>query len=93
MEIKANQWYRTRGGRIRFTTVIDDSGPEAVRIQGIDEHGRACGWFIDGRWLRNHQSDNDLVEHLPDCTGFDWVPTPKIKLDGLACVTCGRLYP
>jgi hypothetical protein len=34
----------------------------------------------DGTWCEDETHGEDIIEHLPDCTGFDWVPTPKLQL-------------
>jgi len=91
MEIKANQWYRTRGGEIAYVAAIVPFPRMYPGVGIADDNLRT--WTLDGTYVIGATREHDLVEHLPDCTGFDWVPTPKIKLDGLACVTCGRLYP
>jgi len=82
MEIKANNWYRTRGGEIAFVFGINPYSPkERESVHGTLKEGWLISWFANGRYLRVPLADEDLVEHLPDCDGFDWVPTPKIKLE------------
>ena len=72
IKLEAGQWYRTRGGSIVYCGSKSakyknaflcecNSSPYVVRCNGLHIHGN-CNW--------------DLVEHLPDCTGFDWEP-PK----------------
>lgn len=40
--------------------------------------GVGCSWIeIDGRYSKIIGEHNfDAIEHLPDCTGFDWEPKP-----------------
>jgi hypothetical protein len=33
-----------------------------------------------GKFDQLKQCLKDIIEHLPDCTGFDWVPAPKLQL-------------
>jgi hypothetical protein len=80
MEIKANNWYRTRGGDIAYVAAIAPFSHVNYPLYGWTAK-ETRSWTLDGKWMRGELSQPDLVEHLPDCNGFDWVPTPKIKLE------------
>jgi hypothetical protein len=45
-----------------------------------DRNGYYSFYHSNGLLLENEQDLGDLVEHLPDCTGFDWMPAPKLQL-------------
>ena len=78
LQIKANSWYRTRGGEIAYVAAIVQFGPFVViGLVGAD----ADRWTISGAYYVDDTNVMDLVEHLPDCDGFDWVPKPKIQLE------------
>jgi hypothetical protein len=80
LEIKANSWYRTRGGEIAYVAAIAP-GKHRCPVLGCKK-SMTLTWDMEGRYFGdNTKADNDIVEHLPDCDGFDWVPTPKIQLE------------
>jgi len=82
LEIKANNWYRTRGGEIVYMFGVNPyPSKELASFFGTFKGGFGTSWFPDGTYIGGTPYDNDLVEHLPDCDGFDWVPKPKIKLE------------
>lgn len=79
MEIKANSWYRTRGGEIAFAAGII---PESRTYQAVGcDKGDVKSWTLCGRYIEDDVDGRDLVEHLPDCDSFDWKPKPKIQLE------------
>jgi hypothetical protein len=83
IKLQAGQWYRPRGGEIRYcigmSPIKDDNYPALV---SSDEDCEDTEWHkADGSYSSaKFGSSNDIIEHLPDCTGFDWVPAPKLQL-------------
>jgi hypothetical protein len=77
MEIKANNWYRTRGGEIAYVAAIVpfQTGYPALGVV----QGDIQSWMLAGLCFEDDTSNDDLVEHLPDCDSFDWVPKPKVE--------------
>ena len=84
MEFKAGQWYCTRSGEIAYVYAsLDAELHKRARtdypIKGVvSSFGQEC-WTLKGYvYADNHAGEannpRDLVEHLPDCTGFDWKP-------------------
>lgn len=76
-KFEAGQWWRTRDGKIKH--VIADTGevrPESdYRFVAIDRGGSIATYTAEGyEFDSDNECDSDLIEHLPDCTGFDWVP-------------------
>ena len=68
-------WFRTRGGEIVFACRVSNAGGYCVR--GSDRCGLFNGWSEFGKWRIGFDNELDLVERLPECTGFDWKPKPK----------------
>jgi len=79
LEIKANNWYRTRGGEIAYVAAIAPFDVSFV-VFGWVKNGVEC-WNPGGRYLLSFEHDKDLIKHLPDCDSFDWKPKPKITLE------------
>ena len=82
IKLEAGQWYRTRGGEIVYW-VGTKPGCTPARYHGIAcrQNGDSLSYLLDGQYsdeIRDHQLS--IIEHLPDCTGFDWVPPPKLQL-------------
>ena len=75
IELQAGQWYRTNDGIIVYC--LGES--KAMRLE--DDR-----WIVEssanfrrhyhknGTWDKDMPSENDIVEHLPDCDSFTWVP-------------------
>jgi hypothetical protein len=72
------EWWKTREGkRVYIAAVMPDwfIGPYPLRVfsgtaeTDSEKYTRDGGYHFDGL-----QSGRDLVEHLPDCTGWDWQP-------------------
>jgi hypothetical protein len=72
------EWWRTREGkRVYIAAVMPGwfTGPYPLRVfsgtaeTDSEKYTRDGGYHFDGL-----QSGRDLVEHLPDCTGWDWQP-------------------
>lgn len=68
-------WWRMRNGEIAYVAVIRTDG---VPYRALGWVGPDCEtWTIIGEFIEDDADDMDLIEHLPDCTGFDWKPEPK----------------
>lgn len=88
IKLEAGQWYRLLDGRIGFCI---GEGPKNGDIH-YDNYpmllvfnyaGDAYGWYTIGGVSADETDGCDLIEHLPDCTGFDWEepkPEPKLQL-------------
>jgi hypothetical protein len=80
IKLEAGQWYRRRDGEIVYCFAknpVNVNYPyhlccEDGAFETVDEAGDFCDDTDD--------DDEDIIEHLPDCTGFDWAPTPKLQL-------------
>lgn len=79
MEIKANSWYRTRGGAIAYVAGVTPES-RSYPVIGCDK-GDAKSWTLCGRYIEGDVDGRDLVEHLPDCDSFGWKPSPKIQVE------------
>lgn len=70
------EWWRARGGDIRYVFGVNrfsDDWP----IFATDEKSIVTSHDRDGREHDIFDTEVDLVEYLPDCTGFDWVPETR----------------
>jgi hypothetical protein len=65
VKLEAGQWYRTRANQI---------------AKCIHMHPRRGHLLVFGDGSCGYYPPDQAVEHLPDCTGFDWVPAPKLQL-------------
>jgi len=83
IKLEAGQWYRTRGGDIVYCigNLILAGWLDRVWVQTEDVLVEE--YVINGDYCTDDGSDveeKNIVEHLPDCTGFDWeLPKPKPK--------------
>ena len=87
MEIKVGQWYRTRGGAIQ--KVVADLREHGIAsaypypLIEVNRDGEPSLLTTEGRFHAGDDGQNpstkDIVEHLPDCDGFDWVPKPTTR--------------
>ena len=70
-------WVRLRNGKIGRATVCSD---DCVRVDYIKDAHVSWLWISrSGHYhAGNGDSTNDAIEHLPDCTGFDWEPKFKV---------------
>lgn len=76
VKLEAGQWYRTRGGEICYC-IGSKPVNKAYQFVFSDDCGNMMEYTQDGHYWENlEQDDRDIVEHLPNCTGFDWDP-PK----------------
>lgn len=73
-------WVRLRNGKIGRATVCSDVGLDCVRVDYIKDAHVSWLWISrSGHYhAGNGDSTNDAIEHLPDCTGFDWEPKFKV---------------
>jgi hypothetical protein len=82
IKLEAGQWYRSRGGEICFVvgrSAAFESGADCWVVE--ESHGANETFTEDGFFLSvRSEHHRDLIEHIPDCTGFDWVPAPKLQL-------------
>lgn len=69
-------WFRTRGGEVVFICRMALKDSPCV-LAGSDANGTVDYWASDGRFMATGSHALDIVEHLPECTGFDWQPEPK----------------
>lgn len=77
VKLEAGQWYRTRGGEIWYCIGESKATSDPLDKWVVENrYGQIDTFCIDGSWVENDQNESDIVEHLPDCTGFDWEP-PK----------------
>lgn len=67
-------WYRRRKGDIALCVLRQSSSMACV----IAEDASFYHIARSGRFLNGEGRDYDIVEHLPDCDGFDWKPSPKV---------------
>lgn len=74
-------WYRQRSGELAYVGCIDAPGDKECKILGLVHKSKATYWWENGKWLIADESGYDLMEYLPDCTGWDWIErkwrTPK----------------
>ncbi len=83
IELQVGQWYRRRDGEIVYCFAKNP-------VEVIHPYHLCCedGTFEtcteDGDFcVEADDDDEDIVEHLPDCTGFDWEPPkPVVAPDG-----------
>jgi hypothetical protein len=73
-----------------MSPIKDDNYPALV---SSDEDCEDTEWHkADGSYSNaKFGSSNDIIEHLPDCTGFDWVPPKPVEApDGWRLLTKGE---
>lgn len=75
-------WFETRNGRRAF---VCHSGVKPFCLFGSIDNSDNENWKLNGDFatqLDDKGHSTDLVRHLPDCTGWDWVepePEPKYR--------------
>ena len=79
IKLASGQYYTTACGRIGYCLVCNHQSPSYPWIVAWKD-GDIDTYTDDGRLYEDDTSEYDLVEHLPDCTGFDWKPKPKMQL-------------
>ena len=86
------EWWEMRGGgRAYVAALLPDTSPIASSphsqltgwLSENPENQRVTGgsWSLKGEWVMSGKSRNDLVKHLPDCTGWDWQEPDWVELD------------
>lgn len=81
MKIEVGQWYRLRNGEIGyvFGKMLSDTAKHPFRMERAG--GIAVSLTSDGRYYGGRETaQSDIIEHLPDCDSFTWVPKPKLQL-------------
>lgn len=96
MKIEKTGWYRRRDGELAYVYGIL---PESVRrstysASGVTAHGLLVTWTLDGIHTKDVPGDMDLIEYLPDCTGWDWKPERwrDAKLDDILTPNHARFW-
>ena len=80
IKLEAGQWYRRRDKSIVYCLGFGPCKDNKYPVLVTENEDCDCTeWYkTDGTFTNNSAgSTNDIVEHLPDCTGFDWVAPPK----------------
>lgn len=71
----AGEWWRNRYGVIIYVAAdVSDVINCTFPLLGIDRCGDESTYTQDGIFWYDEHCLGDLIQHLPDCTGFDWVP-------------------
>ncbi len=71
MEPKRDQWWRLKGGKIAFVAFDD----KEIRCSNSEVALRFLTYHKNKGNVFHHWRDlSEFAEHLPECTGFDWVP-------------------
>jgi len=74
---KVGEWWRDEYGELYYV------GFDERQFEDVIGNPLVCYCrSTTGLLLRYYHNDSDLVEHLPDCTGFDWVPETFPKYYG-----------
>lgn len=80
LELFTHVWFRTRAGEL---AVVFNTGVgiyPLVGARGGVAYMHEC-WTADGfSSMRLEKHDNDLVDHLPECTGWDWEPKDRLQM-------------
>lgn len=71
-KFEAGQWWESRCGSRRYVVGVNPRHNGYPFIV-VDEEGDTAEHTEEGHYYSHTTSDYDLVKHLPDCTGFDWV--------------------
>jgi hypothetical protein len=82
IKLENGQWYRDASGDILYCM---GQYPNSGTFLCLDQdHFELLDYTESGEFLSDFGGIGDsryyIVEHLPDCTGFDWVPPPKLQL-------------
>lgn len=88
IKLQAGQWYRNRGGQIVYcfgeskAITTDDCWIIEDSAAGHSLH------YPDGHYIDGTEYKCDIIEHLPDCDSFDWVPPkPVVAPEGYRLLT------
>ena len=77
IKLQAGHWYRDRQGEILYCISTGAPRHKGPMIFVCEYRNRNCDFFRENGWYTDpNEKIKDLIEHLTDCTGFDWVP-PK----------------
>ena len=79
MKLEVNKYYRTRDGKIVLVLgIVPDCVPEPDCLRAfVCDSEQSFFMHKNGMYESSKINELDLVEELPNCTGFDWVPAPK----------------
>lgn len=81
VKLEAGQWYRTRSMGIVYFVGLKPVSKHGYCGVLCSKNGDSLSCRSDGRYSNETpEHPYDIIEHLPDCTGFDWVPKPKLQL-------------
>jgi hypothetical protein len=89
IKLEAGQWYRLLDERIGFCIGQGPKNGEASydnypMLLVFNYVGDVYGWYTIGG-VSADEADDSVVEHLPGCTGFDWMPpAPQPKYRAFA---------
>jgi hypothetical protein len=80
MKIEVGEYYRT-GQKLIVLCLAHNPYRKSTPYVLVTKNGEINEHREDGKYFSSGiESEFDIVEHLPDCTGFDWVPKPKLQL-------------
>lgn len=89
VDLKAGNWYRTRDKSIVYCLGVGPCKDNAYPVLcSLNEDCDCIEWYKpDGKFTNKlPPSTNDIIEHLPDCTGFNWVePSKSPKFRPFTC--------
>jgi hypothetical protein len=82
IKLENGQWYRDASGVILYCL---GHYPNSDTFLCLDkDHFELLNYAEGGEFLSDYGGNGNsryyIIEHLPDCTGFDWVPAPKLQL-------------
>jgi hypothetical protein len=88
IEMKVGEWYEnTRCERLYCGLEIPVTVRKGTRFVCYRKDGGLKSFTDDGRYYDDRtQSSQDIVRHLPGCTGFDW-EEPKFKVGDVVYAT------
>jgi hypothetical protein len=82
IKLENGQWYSDASGDILYCMGQYPNGETFLCLD--KDHFELLDYAEDGEFLSDFEATGDsryrIVEHLPGCTGFDWVPAPKLQL-------------
>lgn len=81
MKIEVGQWYRLRNGEIGyvFGKMLSEDVKYPFRMETAG--GTSFPMTINGCYYESElPARHDIIEHLPDCDSFTWVPKPTLQL-------------
>ena len=83
IKLEAGQWYRNRDGFVRHVIgrgpLVGIPNQDAYSFLVLhDPNASGTSWSNDEGFSIDGMNE-DLVEHLPCCDGFDWKPEPQCR--------------